>query len=142
MLSAGPVCSCAHSLCTLHTRPRVQRAPGLPCALCLERAGASWKTSGVTRREIAKLYPPSLRGALATKQSILSLRGDMDCFASLAMTVWLLGLPSIPETRMMEETRVIESRSRGVLDAPPEPVIGLAGGETRWRGMTVGENPL
>ncbi len=27
---------------------------------------------------------------------------------------------------------------RGVLDAPPEPVIGLAGGETRWRGMTVG----
>src|SRR5216683_598459 len=28
----------------------------------------------------------SLRGALATKQSILSLRGGMDCFASLAMT--------------------------------------------------------
>jgi hypothetical protein len=28
----------------------------------------------------------SLRGALATKQSILSLRGEMDCFASLAMT--------------------------------------------------------
>jgi hypothetical protein len=26
---------------------------------------------------------------------------------------------------------------RGVLDAPPEPVIGLAEGETRWRGMTV-----
>ena len=21
-------------LCTLHTRPRVQRAPGFPCALC------------------------------------------------------------------------------------------------------------
>src|ERR1700687_821673 len=30
--------------------------------------------------------PPSLRGALATKQSIPSLRGEMDCFASLAMT--------------------------------------------------------
>jgi hypothetical protein len=29
---------------------------------------------------------PSLRGAQATKQSILSFRGDMDCFASLAMT--------------------------------------------------------
>jgi hypothetical protein len=26
--------------------------------------------------------------------------------------------------------------SRGVLDAPLEPVIGLAEGETRWRGMT------
>ncbi|HMI14944.1 MAG TPA: hypothetical protein VK526_01115, partial [Bradyrhizobium sp.] len=33
----------------------------------------------------------SLRGALATKQSILSLRGEMDCFVAslLAMTVWL-----------------------------------------------------
>ncbi len=31
----------------------------------------------------------------------------------------------------------MESKGRGVLDTPPEPVIGLAGGETRWRGMTV-----
>jgi hypothetical protein len=30
----------------------------------------------------------------------------------------------------------MESRSRGVLDIPLEPVIGLAEGETRWRGMT------
>jgi hypothetical protein len=30
----------------------------------------------------------------------------------------------------------MESKSRGVLDAPLEPVIGLAKGETRWRGMT------
>jgi hypothetical protein len=28
-------------------------------------------------------------------------------------------------------------RRLGVLDAPPEPVIGLAEGETRWRRMTV-----
>jgi hypothetical protein len=34
------------------------------------------------------------------------------------------------------ETPAIESKSRGVPDAPPEPVIGLAEGETRWRGMT------
>jgi hypothetical protein len=52
------------------------------------------QTSGASRREIAKvcLELPSLRGALATtcppklderrrKQSILSLRGEMDCFA-------------------------------------------------------------
>src|ERR1700709_1288318 len=31
-----PVCSCAHFLCTLHTRPRVQRASGIPCALWIE----------------------------------------------------------------------------------------------------------
>jgi hypothetical protein len=30
----------------------------------------------------------------------------------------------------------MESRGRGVLDALREPVIGLAGGETRWQGMT------
>jgi hypothetical protein len=30
----------------------------------------------------------------------------------------------------------MESIGRGVLDAPQQPVIGLAGGETRWRGMT------
>ena len=34
-----PVCSCAPILCTLHTRPRVQRASGIPCALCM-RAGS------------------------------------------------------------------------------------------------------
>ena len=30
----------------------------------------------------------------------------------------------------------MESKGRGVLDIPLEPVIGLAEGETRWRGMT------
>jgi hypothetical protein len=34
-VSAEPVCSCAFLLPDLHARPRVQRAPGLPCALCL-----------------------------------------------------------------------------------------------------------
>jgi hypothetical protein len=32
-VSAEPVCSCAFFLRILHTGPRVQRAPGLPCAL-------------------------------------------------------------------------------------------------------------
>src|SRR3977135_567630 len=42
--------------------------------------------SGASRRGVVNACSPSLRGALATKQSILSLRGEMDCFASLAMT--------------------------------------------------------
>ena len=33
--SAEPVCSCAFFCALLHTRPRVQRAPGFPCALLL-----------------------------------------------------------------------------------------------------------
>jgi hypothetical protein len=35
----------------------------------------------------------------------------------------------------------MEAISRGVLDTPLEPVIGLAEGETRWRGMTANRAP-
>ena len=35
--SAEPVCSCAFLRTILHTRPRVQRAPGIPCALSFSR---------------------------------------------------------------------------------------------------------
>ena len=31
---------------------------------------------------------------------------------------------------------MIDPKGRGVLDAPLEPVIGLAKGETRWRSKT------
>jgi hypothetical protein len=31
---------------------------------------------------------------------------------------------------------MMEPKGRGVLDIPLEPVIGLAEGETRWRGLT------
>jgi len=34
------------------------------------------------------------------------------------------------------QRRLDSNQRRGVLDAPTEPVIGLAEGETRWRGMT------
>ena len=45
------------SLCTLHTRPRVQRAPGFPCALCFFGRVRSTQTSGGSRRENADAYP-------------------------------------------------------------------------------------
>jgi hypothetical protein len=32
--------------------------------------GSYWQSSGAMRRVKAKLYPPSLRGGLATKQSM------------------------------------------------------------------------
>jgi hypothetical protein len=37
---------CAFPCASMHTRPRVQRAPGLPCALCLKREQTIWQTSG------------------------------------------------------------------------------------------------
>jgi hypothetical protein len=45
------------SLCKLHTRPRVQRAPGLPCALSSWRGKATRHSSGASRRENARSYP-------------------------------------------------------------------------------------
>jgi len=39
-------------------------------------------------------------------------------------------------TIQYSEALAIEPRSRGELDTPLEPVIGLAEGETRWRVMT------
>jgi hypothetical protein len=62
------------------------------------------KTSGATRRENAESFLSVIArsqrvGAKrrpmtgsATKQSILSLLGEMDCFASLAMTVPFLAV--------------------------------------------------
>ena len=41
-------------------------------------------------------------------------------------------MPVIQYSRELDDG----TRSRGVLDTPQEPVIGLAEGETRWRDMT------
>jgi hypothetical protein len=38
-----------------HTGPRVQQAPGLPCALYFEEGKMKMQTSGDQRREIAKI---------------------------------------------------------------------------------------
>jgi len=50
---------------TLHTRPRVQRAPGLPCALSSSEGQRSKQTSGLSSREKAKSYPRSWQRACA-----------------------------------------------------------------------------
>jgi hypothetical protein len=69
--AAADAPSVRHSL-----RPLNQRA---------ERAG---QASREKRGEIAKLCPTSLRGAKRRSNPFfLSLLGEMDCFASLAMTV-------------------------------------------------------
>src|SRR5713226_4478348 len=44
-------------LCTVwHTRPRVQRAPGIPCALCFEGRQRICITRAKSRREIAESW--------------------------------------------------------------------------------------
>ena len=56
-------------LCTLHTRPRVQRAPGIPCALCFIEGEKFRQSSGAMRREKRKRI--SLSSLREAKQSIL-----------------------------------------------------------------------
>jgi hypothetical protein len=87
--SAEPVCSCAHFLCaSLHTRPRVQRTPGLPCpslevacALLLEGRAASsaiWgrtilktRTKAVARMRTRISSSPRSRGPIRRVLSFL-----------------------------------------------------------------------
>ena len=81
-------------LCTLRTGPRVQRAPGFPCALCLERAGVKDKT----RAQCA-----------ARSRRRVTLYDASHLYSS---SPGLTGRSSNPETP------AIEPRSRGVLDRP------------------------
>ena len=51
-----PVCSCAHFLCTLRMRSRVQRASGIPCALCLEGEEILAKLGRNASRECGRTF--------------------------------------------------------------------------------------
>ena len=62
-----------------HTKPRVRRAPGLPCALRLERATKEDANLGDESRENAKLYPRHCERSEAIH--CLLMLGKMDCFA-------------------------------------------------------------
>src|SRR5215204_6459524 len=48
----SPVCSCAPNARFWHTRPRVQRAPDIPCALCFEGKEKEFATLG--RNQVAR----------------------------------------------------------------------------------------
>jgi hypothetical protein len=41
--------------------------------------------------------------------------------------------PGFDRAIQYAEAAAVEAMGRGVLDPPPEPVIGLAEGKTRWR---------
>jgi len=88
-----PVCSCAFSFVHLHTRPRVQRASGIPCSLIFEgqrhanpgqNRAAGWRTHICCLTVEFKCHHVIASGA---KQSISPSKERVDCFASLAMTL-------------------------------------------------------
>src|ERR1700686_1669259 len=95
-----------------HARLRVHWAPGIPCALSFLGEWFFAKTRA--------------HRAAGMRRFVVNTNAPHSQPSSPGLT----GQSSIPETPVME------SRSRGVRDTALEPVIGLAEGETRWRGMT------
>ncbi len=121
----------------LRTRPRVQRVPGIPCALCFGRKLfvspgriASRECGFVPRRHCKPTGRANARPMTGSaKQSILSLCGEMDCFvaALLAMTerrleIWLFEIVE-RTTPVLGQTPQKVTRSRGA----PGPQKAAAG---------------
>src|SRR5882724_8176854 len=75
------VCALLH---TLHTRPRVQQAPGIPCSLCLE-GQRSCKARAPCAARMQNCINVIARSE-CDEAIHVSASGAMDCFASLAMT--------------------------------------------------------
>ena len=83
--SAEPVCSCAFFYLPLHMRPRVQRAPGLPCALSLLGANENYKPRAqcVARVRIHVSSSLRTRRSVRGKNSRVATSACSDCVRSL-----------------------------------------------------------
>jgi hypothetical protein len=74
----------------------VRWAPGFPCALCflgertLDSSGTPCRENAESRLNVIACNKREafVQGSKATKQSILSLRGSMDCFAYARNDEW------------------------------------------------------
>jgi hypothetical protein len=90
--SRCPVCSCALLFAQSHARPRVQQAPGLPCALCFR---ARSEIANLGRNAPRECKTVSTVIASAAKQSMSRHKERVDCFAEpvigrrFAPTRWL-----------------------------------------------------
>src|ERR1700721_4551724 len=67
--SAEPVCSCAFFYLPLHARPRVQRAPGLPCALVSLKSVRMCERAVGSEPPVAGTEPVAPKGARACKRA-------------------------------------------------------------------------
>ena len=94
-----PVCSCAHFLCTLRMRPRVQRASGIPCA---ERASRFEQYPDASRRGNAESHHHSRPSEVP---SIL-LSGFMFPFAGMPVWAQYIG-EGLPLTHYLRIVRAI-----------------------------------
>src|SRR5216683_3056577 len=90
---------CAFSCATLHTRPRVQRAPGFPCAL-FDSRGTTIATARARRAARRRTHVGFTVIASEAKQSISPRKERMDCFVALLLAMTDLNrLPRIRHRR-------------------------------------------
>ena len=141
----------------MHTRPRAQRAPGISCALFFSRVVHA-TTRARLRREDMDACLNQRRHCEERKRRrnpfLLSLCGEMDCFASLAMTGQANQLFEIGSIHLVPDQRAQRApirkpyrgicRQGSVVDAlrkQPRPVV-MGPGFRRddvWRER--GDNP-
>ena len=86
---------CAFLVRKLHTGPRVQRAPGLPCALIFSRGQQTMQNSGKRCREKEK--PHQFVIASRPSHATLSCKHDSSYDASLAKALQSRGQSSVPK---------------------------------------------
>ena len=135
--SAEPVCSCAHLHAFLRTRPRVQRAPGLPrallrvaCVLFPKEARTKWTKPC---RENGDVYLIVARMSEATSgTSVPAYRGACHR-ARIRATRWLMRATNIPsrsrDTVLSEAynfVRATKRRGRGEGRVRAAPAVSCA----------------
>ena len=103
-------------------RPECSRCPVCSCAVLFAQIARETAGAASTR---SSLRPLIFEGKMNSKPRA-------QCAARMR-THTQLSSPGLTGRSSIPETAVIESIGCGVLDAPLEPVIGLAEGETRWR---------
>jgi hypothetical protein len=106
-----------------HTRPRVQRAPGIPCALSSGGGNEFGKSSGKSCREIANVY------------SVVIVReGGRSSIPEAAMIEPIgRGVLDAPPSRGMTTDGCLKIESKQPF--LPSPLVGEGGAKRRMRGL-------
>jgi hypothetical protein len=135
-MPACPGCTCrlvCASTYTLHTRPRVQQAPGIPCSLRREGKGSCKPRTQTVSREgevMFQMPPASLRAQRSNPWR--NKKGRMDCLAALAMTWISRGITDIPHAQSMT-TLCVATHLRGEITARKEPTCRSAADQQQFR---------
>src|ERR1700704_3601232 len=103
--------------------------------------GASVGATAIAMPAMPRKLPRRLDAGLDSPRSDRMNRTPATRYSSAARLAFMNGPPPLSSSAKADDPvfrngRDLQNR-HGILDAPPEPVVGLAEGETRWRGLTI-----